>query len=149
MSSAFVAELVLRLQGQGPAQAIPLTWLEQRLAEMSLTIERLVQLEGQQQAEDQVSISNSIGSLRFLDGTDWREFVETISVVEETLREDPAGVYSQMDFATRDRYRHVVERTAAGAASRNGRWRGRRWTWPQPHRCRPAARTRRPTSATI
>jgi len=112
MSSAFVAELARRLQGQGPAQAMPLTWLEQRLTEMSLTIERLIQLEGQQQAEDQVSISNSIGSLRVLDATDWREFVETTSVVEATLRNDPAGVYSQMDFATRDRYRHVVERTA-------------------------------------
>ncbi len=112
MSSAFVAELARRLQGQGPAQAMPLTWLEQRLTEMSLTIERLIQLEGQQQAEGQVSISNSIGSLRFLDATDWREFVETMSVVEDTLRGDPAGVYGQMDFATRDRYRHVVERAA-------------------------------------
>ena len=112
MSSAFVTELARRLQGQGPAQAMPLTWLEQRLTEMSLTIERLTQLEGQQQAENQVSISNSIGSLRFLDATDWREFVETMSVVEDTLRDDPAGIYGQMDFATRDRYRHVVERTA-------------------------------------
>jgi len=112
MSSAFVAELARRLQGQGPAQAMPLTWLEQRLTEMSLTIERLIQLEGQQQAEGQVSISNSIGSLRFLDATDWREFVETMSVVEDTLCDDPAGIYSQMDFATRDRYRHVVERAA-------------------------------------
>ncbi|MGB6837554.1 MAG: glycosyltransferase family 2 protein, partial [Dehalococcoidia bacterium] len=112
MSSPFVAELARRLQGEGPAQAMPLTWLEQRLTEMSLTIERLIQLEGQQQAEDQVSISNSIGSLRVLDATDWREFVETTSVVEATLRNDPAGIYSQMDFATRDRYRHVVERAA-------------------------------------
>jgi len=112
MSSAFVAELARRLQGQGPAQAMPLTWLEQRLTEMSLTIERLIQLEGQQQAEDQVSISNSVGSLRFLDATDWREFVEAMSVVEDALRNDPAGIYSQMDFATRDRYRHVVERAA-------------------------------------
>jgi cyclic beta-1,2-glucan synthetase len=112
MSSAFVAELARRLQGQGPAQAMPVTWVEQRLAEMSLTIERLIQLEGQQQAEDQVSISNSIGSLRFLDATDWREFVETMSIVEDTLRDDPAGTYSRMDFATRDRYRHVIERAA-------------------------------------
>ncbi|MGD0766532.1 MAG: cyclic beta 1-2 glucan synthetase, partial [Dehalococcoidia bacterium] len=112
MSSAFVAELARRLQGQGPSQAMPLTWLEQRLTEMSLTIERLIQLEGQKQAEDQVSISNSIGSLRFLDATDWREFVETMSVVEDTLCQEPAGVYRQMDFATRDRYRHVVERAA-------------------------------------
>ena len=32
--------------------------------------------------------------------------------MERTLREDPAGVYPRMDFATRDQYRHVVETTA-------------------------------------
>jgi hypothetical protein len=43
---------------------------------------------------------------------DWRSFVETMSVVEQTLREDPDGTYGDMDFSTRDRYRHVVEKTA-------------------------------------
>ena len=71
-----------------------------------------MQSENQQQAADQVSISNSIGSLRFLGAIDWREFVETMSVVEQMLREDPGGVYGRMDFATRDRYRHVVEKIA-------------------------------------
>ena len=112
MVSSFVAELTRRLQGRGPALALPLTWIEQRLSESSLTIEQLVQSENQQQAADQVSISNSIGSLRFLGAMDWREFVETMSVVEQTLREDPGGAYGGMDFATRDRYRHVVERIA-------------------------------------
>ena len=112
MMSSFVAELVRRLQGQGPALALPLTWIEQRLSESGLTIERLVQSESQQQAADQVSISNSIGSLRFLGAMDWREFVERMSVVEHTLCEDPDGVYGKMDFATRDRYRHAVEKIA-------------------------------------
>jgi len=116
MSSAFVAEFARRLQGQSSALALPLTWIEQHLADASLTIEQLVQVENQQQAADQVSISNSIGSLRFLGAMDWREFVETMSVVEWTLREDPGGIYGRMDFATRDRYRHVVERIA-----KNGR----------------------------
>ena len=98
--------------GTGPALALPLTWIEQRLSESGLTIEQLVQSENQQQAADQVSMSNSIGSLRFLGAMDWREFVETMSVVEQTLREDPGGVYGKMDFATRDRYRHVVEKIA-------------------------------------
>ena len=35
-----------------------------------------------------------------------------MSVVDQVLREDPAGVYAAMDFATRDRYRHVVEEIA-------------------------------------
>ena len=79
LSSAFVAEFARRLQGQSPSLALPLTWLEQRLAEYGLTIEQLVQSESQNQAADQVSISNSIGSLRFLGAMDWREFVETLS----------------------------------------------------------------------
>jgi cyclic beta-1,2-glucan synthetase len=112
MVSAFVAELARRLQGRGPALALPLTWIEQRLSESGLTIEQLIQSENQQQAANQVSISNSIGSLRVLGATDWREFVETMSVVERTLLEDPGGVYGKMDFVTRDRYRHATERMA-------------------------------------
>jgi len=112
MVSSFVAEFARRLQGQGPALAMPLTWIEQRLSESGLTIKQLVQSENQQQAADQVSMSNSIGSLRFLDAMDWREFVETMSTVEKTLREDTDGVYGKMDFSTRDRYRHVVEKIA-------------------------------------
>jgi len=112
MVSSFVAELTRRLQGQGLALALPLTWIEQRLAESSQTIEQLVRAETQQQAADQVSVSNSIGSLRFLAAMDWREFVEELSVVETILTEDPAEVYAEMDFTTRDRYRHVIEKIA-------------------------------------
>jgi cellobiose phosphorylase len=116
MTSAFVAEFTRRLLGQSSALALPLTWTEHWLSEAGHTIEHLVQLEAQQQAADQVSIGNSIGSLRALSAIDWREFVETMSVVEHTLRDDPAGVYAGMDFATRDQYRHVVE----GLAKRSG-----------------------------
>ncbi len=112
MVGSFVAEFARRLQGKSPALALPLTWIEQRLAEDGLTIEHLVQSENQQQAADQVSVSNSISSLRFLGAADWRAFVEARSGIDEILRDDPAGVYSRMDFATRDRYRHVVETTA-------------------------------------
>jgi len=112
ITTPFVAEFARRLQGQSPALALPLTWIEQQLAESGLTIERLVQLENQQLAADQLSISNSIDSLRFLGAMNWQEFVETMSVVEQTLRHDPGGVYGQMDFATRDRYRHIIEEIA-------------------------------------
>jgi cyclic beta-1,2-glucan synthetase len=47
MVGAFVAELARRLQGRGPALALPLTWIEQRLSESGLTIEQLVQSENQ------------------------------------------------------------------------------------------------------
>ena len=63
----------------------------------------------QNQAAHQVSIGNSIGSLRFLGAAEWRDFVESMSVTEQALRRDPSGVYPAMDFATRDHYRHVAE----------------------------------------
>ena len=116
MVSSFVAELTRRLQGQGPSLALPLTWIEQQLSESSLTIDQLIQSENQQQAADQLSISNTFGSLRFLSAMDWRTFVETMSVVEQTLRKDPTGVYGKMDFATRDQYRHVVEKIAKSSS---------------------------------
>ncbi len=120
MVSSFVAELARRLQGQSAALALPLTWIEQRLSEYGLTIEQLVQSETQKQASGQVSISNSIGSLRFLGAMDWREFVETMSGVEQKLREDLGGVYGRMDFATRDRYRHAVEKIAKASRLSEG-----------------------------
>ena len=112
LKSAFVAEFARRLQGQGPALAMPLTWIEQRLSECSLTIDHMVESENQQQAADQVSMSNSISSLRLLGTMDWQEFVETMSHVEQTLRNDTGNTYGSMDFSTRDRYRHVVENIA-------------------------------------
>ena len=109
VSTSFVAEFCQRLSRQSPVLHLARSWLEQRLSEHGLSIEQLIQLESQNQAADQVSVSHSIASLRFLSAKDWKEFVESLSLVEETLRKDPAGVYGKMDFATRDRYRHSVE----------------------------------------
>ncbi len=112
LTTPYVAELVSRLQGQGAASTLPMAWLEQRLETQGKTADRVFQAASQSQAADQVAVGNSITSLRTLDAIDWREFVEELSVVEGVLRGDPAGVYTTMDFATRDRYRHVVERLA-------------------------------------
>ena len=109
VSSPFVAEFCQRLSLQSPVLHFARSWLEQRLVEQGFSIEELVHQESQHQAADQVSVSHSIASLRLLSASDWKEFVEGLSEVETLLREDPAGVYRTMDFATRDRYRHSVE----------------------------------------
>ena len=112
MSDSFVAEFVRQLHGQSPAFNLPVVWLEKKLAEQGKTIERLIQSANNKQAADQVSIANTIESLRFLEITDWHEFVEGLSVVDKELRKDPAGHYPGMAFATRDAYRHAVEALA-------------------------------------
>ncbi|NEW82973.1 MAG: cyclic beta 1-2 glucan synthetase, partial [Mariniphaga sp.] len=109
LSGPFVAAFIRKLQGTGPSLALPLSWIEQQLSGMGTTSIDHVREENQKQAADQVSVRNCIGTLRFLGATDWREFVETLSLVEQVLRQDITGTYPLMDFATRDRYRHVVE----------------------------------------
>jgi len=115
--SAFVSELTRQLLGKGPGLAMSLNWIEEQLSDSGRTGAELVNAENKKQTADQVSVSNSIGSLRLLGTLDWRHFVETNSIVEQTLREDNGGVYSLMDFSTRDRYRHVVELIARKSRS--------------------------------
>ncbi len=112
LGSAFVAEFSRKLQWKGAELTLPLSWVEQNLSGNERTISAMVLEENQKQAADQVSVSNSINSLRYQSKMDWREFVETMSVVEQTLRKDLDGVYSKMDFHTRDHYRHRVEKIA-------------------------------------
>jgi len=61
------------------------------------------------QLDDQLMVENSIRSLRALAVYDWKRFFETLSLVDFTLRQDPARLYTGMDFETRDRYRKAVE----------------------------------------
>jgi cyclic beta-1,2-glucan synthetase len=109
VSSAFVSEFSQHLSQQSTVLHLARGWLGQRLSELGLSVEQLVQTESQNQAADQVSVSHSLESLRFLGSMNWKEFVETMSLVETTLRSDPADVYRTMDFTTRDCYRHSVE----------------------------------------
>ncbi len=53
-----------------------------------------------------------ITSLKSVQESAWQEFFEENSRTEKILRQDPTGDYALMDFATRDRYRHQVEKIA-------------------------------------
>ena len=67
-----------------------------------------------------------------------------MSLVEQVLQRDPAGVYARMDFRSRDRYRHAIEELADPTGSRSSGWRWRASNMPAAslngHRTR-AART--------
>ncbi|MFC1685009.1 cyclic beta 1-2 glucan synthetase, partial [Pseudomonadota bacterium] len=116
LTAPFVEEFYARLQAQGPAMAFVQTWVEQKLLEQGVSATQLSAAAANTAATNQISIANSIGSLRFIGSMDWRDYVESLSVVEQTLREDPAGMYAHQDFATRDRYRHVIEDVARSSA---------------------------------
>jgi cyclic beta-1,2-glucan synthetase len=105
-SPCFASQLIDYLYDEGTALAPVQGWLERTfhkpLSELSLR-------ETNRQTKDQLSIGNAFISLRQLALLDWKKCFERVSRVEQTLRQDPAGIYPRMDFATRDRYRRAIE----------------------------------------
>lgn len=108
-SIVFADRVVSQLQGESLALDLVLAWLELKWGQ---PVFEAMQQEERRHAADQTTIDNGIGSLRLLTRLDWRDIFEQVCLVDGALQADPAGVYRQMDFGTRDRYRHVVEQMA-------------------------------------
>src|SRR5207244_3142016 len=100
---------------QDPAVLPAFEWLQKQLGKLGLSIEGIVHEEHSRQAAAQVTVGNIITSMRLLSTLDWKDFFETVSLIDPELAKDPAAVYSKMDFTTRDRYRHVIERLSKRA----------------------------------
>ena len=111
-SAYFGAQLVSLLYDEETALAPVKGWLERTLKSSMLDIDLREQ---NRQTSDQLACGNAFTSLRLLSTLDWREIFEKLSRVEMILRRDPAGVYSGMDFATRDRCRRAIEELARAA----------------------------------
>jgi cyclic beta-1,2-glucan synthetase len=99
LTAPFVEEFYGRLQARGPAMTFVQSWVEHKLLEQGVTATELSEADGRSAAANQISIANSIGSLRFIGTTDWKQHVELLSVVEHTLRDDPVAMYASQDFA--------------------------------------------------
>src|SRR4051812_44341663 len=108
---AFVIRLLQRSREHETAASLRRE-LDAALASRGQTIEDAIRSEARHQAAEQTFIANLIGSLRLVSTFDWSEFFESVSLVEHVLQRDPVAVYGRMDFASRDRYRHVVEELA-------------------------------------
>jgi cyclic beta-1,2-glucan synthetase len=110
---AFAVQLVQRLRDQDPKVTPALTWLDERLASLGTTADEAVRTEHQKQGAMNVTVRNVITSMRMISAVDWAEFFESMSLVDAALRAD--SDFADMDFATRDRYRHAVEELARGS----------------------------------
>ncbi|HZW01964.1 MAG TPA: protein ndvB, partial [Candidatus Deferrimicrobium sp.] len=110
LSTPGQVQLFQRLRDQDPAVTPALGWLEELVAARGTSAEEIVRLEHQRQAAMNVTVRNVITSMRLISWFDWAEFVEGVSLVDRVLRDGSS--FGSMDFATRDRYRHVIEKLA-------------------------------------
>ncbi|HTE04553.1 MAG TPA: carbohydrate-binding protein, partial [Planctomycetota bacterium] len=109
LEDACVVQLLHRLREYGPHLATVRTAIDEHLSARKTTAEDAIRGEHQRQATMQVSMANSVNSLRLCAMLDWPRFVESVSLVERALQHDPAGAYPRMDFLSRDRQRQAVE----------------------------------------
>jgi cyclic beta-1,2-glucan synthetase len=113
LAGAFAVQLVQRLRDQDASITPALDWLNQRLGAEGTSPGEVVTRELHAQGAANATVRNVISSMRWMSSIDWLEFVESVSGVDEVLREAPA--YSAMDFATRDEYRRQIELLSRGS----------------------------------
>ncbi|MCM8709887.1 cyclic beta 1-2 glucan synthetase [Clostridium sp. SYSU_GA19001] len=111
-SSHFVERFLKIIRDNGVDSAELYKWLDEKLEFQQVTAEKMISTEHQKQAAFQISIGNSITSIREVEAINWRDAFEKLSFVEQILKEDPANIYKYMDFESRDYYRHKVEKLA-------------------------------------
>lgn len=111
-SSAYAEQMLKRLRDLGVDSAPLLQWVDRVIAKQDTTIEELAKLERHRQSMYQVSMGHAILSIHFVTAEDWPLFFEEVSLVEREFKKDPSGIYSEMDFQSRDFYRHKVEKIA-------------------------------------
>jgi cyclic beta-1,2-glucan synthetase len=112
---ASLVQLLHRIREYGPRLSSIRTAVEEHLAARETTAEAAIRDEHQRQAADQVSVANAITSMRLCSTLDWRQYFESVSLVEQALQRDPAGAYGRMDFLSRDRQRQAVEELAVSS----------------------------------
>ncbi len=113
LDAAFTVQLIQRLRDLDPKAGPVLLWLDQRLALTGTTADEIVRAEHQQQGTMSVTVRNIITSMRLISAFDWKEFFEGASLVDEILRRNSR--FAEMDFSTRDAYRHAIESLARGS----------------------------------
>jgi cyclic beta-1,2-glucan synthetase len=113
LERAFAVQLVQRLRDLDPKVGPVLVWLDERLAAQGTTADEIVRAEHQQQAAMTVTVRNIITSMRLTSEFDWQAFFESVSLVDQVLR--AGSNFADMDFATRDYYRHAIEDLSRGS----------------------------------
>ena len=112
LHTAYLVRLLERVREYGLRLSPVRATVEEHLAAQQMTSEDAIRSEHQRQAAAQVSVANVVTSLRLCATLDWSHHFEAVSLVERVLQRDPAGVYGNMDFLSRDRYRQAVEELA-------------------------------------
>ena len=105
----FIEYLSYRLKQYGKQSISYLNVLEEQVNKLGTTTYEVIQKEHFDIALKKVSIGNCIKSIKEIQRMNVLEIFEKINGVEEILNQDPSGIYSKMDYKTKEYYRETIK----------------------------------------
>ncbi|HHV63591.1 MAG TPA: glycosyl transferase family 36 [Peptococcaceae bacterium] len=111
-SPVFIEKVARRLKEHGPDAKLLLKWLDNVASKQNMNVEKVISSEQYFLTSQGVQMGSIIATLKRINSENWSEFFESVSLVQQILERDPAGVFKQMDFESRDKYRHIIESLA-------------------------------------
>ena len=105
----FIEYMSYILKRYGKKANAYLNILEEVVEKLGTTVSDVIKKEHFEIATQKVLMGNSITSIKEIQRINFLEIFEKINGVEEILKQDPAGVYSKMDYKTKEYYRGKIK----------------------------------------
>ena len=112
MKYPFIEYMSYRLKRYGKRAYNYLNVLEEQVNKMGTSVSDVIRKEHFDIAVKKVSIGNCIKSIKEIQRINFLEIFENINGVEILLKQDPAGVYENMDYKTKEYYRAKIKEIA-------------------------------------
>ena len=109
MKYPFIEYMSFKLRQFGKKGYPFLNVLEEQVNKMGIEISEVVKKEHFDIAVKKVSIGNAITSIKNIQRINFIDIFEKINQVDDVLKQDPAIVYSKMDYKTKIYYRNKIQ----------------------------------------
>ncbi|MFX0549952.1 GH36-type glycosyl hydrolase domain-containing protein [Hathewaya histolytica] len=106
----FTERLLKLLRDNGVDNHELYSWIEEKLDRNHTTFEYIVSNAHKRQSYYELSLGNSISSIRKMEALSWEHTFEELCSVHYILSKDPVNQYMKMDFKSRDFYRHEISK---------------------------------------
>ena len=105
---SFIEFLSYKLRQYGRISIPYIDALDKEIRKAGMTLDDVISREHFDIALKTLSMKNCIMSLKTIDRINNVNIFERVSAVEKILKEDPADVYTKMDYSTKEYYRNIV-----------------------------------------
>lgn len=109
MDSREVERLIRKIRKKGEDFIWALEALDKKLNYIGTNIKTILEREYIRQSKYKLSLGYGINSLRDIFSLDWDHIFNLISMVENIFKEDPLGVYTNMDSSSKAQYRYEIQ----------------------------------------